>query len=187
MKAFLVLLVILIGGFFLFIYSGYYNIAASDPHQTIVKWALETTRDHSVRYHAARAPEPPAREEANFKEGFHHYDEVCIICHAAPGVDQSEISKGMNPEPPDLSKAVKEWSRKELFWIVKHGFKLAGMPAFGVTHTDKEIGDIVGFITRLPDISPQEYQRLREELGRENSGEHRHSENESGEQRESEK
>jgi mono/diheme cytochrome c family protein len=174
MKAFLILIVLLIGGFALFIYSGIYNVAASEPHLDAVEWIMETTRDRSVRRHADKAPGPPEREEANFREGFLHYDEMCVICHSAPGVEQSEISKGQNPEPPDLGEEVLKWSREELFWIVKNGLKMTGMPAFGLSHSDREIGDIVGFITRLPDISPQEYAGLREEMGRGNSVGHSH-------------
>ena len=174
MKAFLILIVLLIGGLSMFIYSGYYNIAASEPHLTIVRWVFETARNRSVRYHADKAPAPSEREEADFREGFRHYDEMCVICHAAPGVEQSDISKGQNPEPPDLAKEVQEWSREELFWIIKNGLKMTGMPAFGRTRSDSEIGDIVGFITRLPDISPQEYAGLREEMGRGNSVGHSH-------------
>lgn len=174
MKAFLILVVVLIGGFLFFIYSGYYNIAASEPHLKTVSWVFETIRDRSIRYHAKKAPPPPGREETDPKEGFRHYDEMCATCHSAPGLDRSEISKGQNPEPPDLSEKIQEWSREELFWIVKNGFKMTGMPAFGLTRSDREIADVVGFITRLPDMTPQEYHRLRDELGGEESGEHHH-------------
>lgn len=169
MKAFLLLVALLIGGLLLFIYSGFYNIAASEPHLTVVAWVFETTKEHSIRRHAEESPAPPGREEADFKEGFGHYDEMCVICHSAPGVEQSEISKGQNPKPPDLTEEVKEWSREELFWIVKNGLRMTGMPAFGLSHSDAEIGDIVRFITRLPDMSPEEYEELRREFGREGS------------------
>jgi mono/diheme cytochrome c family protein len=174
MKAFLLLIVLLIGGLALFIYSGFYNIAASEPHLAAVEWIMETTRNRSARRHADKAPGPPEGVEAKFREGFGHYDEMCIICHSAPGIEQSEISKGQNPQPPELGEAVLKWSRKELFWVVKHGFKMTGMPAFGLTYSDMEIGDIVAFITRLPDMTPQEYARLREDFGKEPSGGHRH-------------
>lgn len=177
MKAFLLLIVLLIGGLALFIYSGYYNIAAAEPRLTVVEWVFETTRNRSVRHHADKAPPPPEREEDDFREGFRHYDEMCVICHSAPGVEQSEISEGQNPEPPELAKEVPGWSRKELFWIVKNGFKMTGMPAFGLTYSDRELGNIVGFITRLPNITPQEYKKLREDLGREKSGGHGHQGN----------
>jgi hypothetical protein len=64
MKAFLLLIVLLVGGLALSIYSGYYNIAASEPRLTIVGWMFETTRNRSIRHHADKAPPPPEREEA---------------------------------------------------------------------------------------------------------------------------
>ena len=174
MRVFLLLIVLLIGGISMFIYSGYYNIAASEPHLTIVRWVFETARNRSVRYHADKAPALPEREEADLREGIRHYDEMCVICHAAPGVEQSDISKGQNPEPPDLAKEVQEWSREELFWIIKNGLKMTGMPAFGRTRSDSEIGDIVGFITRLPDMTPQAYKKLQEDRGHDGATGHGH-------------
>lgn len=85
---------------------------------------------------------------------------MCAACHGAPGVERGALGKGMNPEPPDLAAEAAEWSDRELFWITKHGIKLAGMPAFGVTHSDEEVWGIVAFLRRLEHISPEEYRRM---------------------------
>jgi mono/diheme cytochrome c family protein len=84
---------------------------------------------------------------------------MCVTCHGAPGVDREEIGKGLNPEPPRLEKIVANWTDAELFWTVKNGIRMTGMPGFGGTHTDAEVRSIVSFVRRLPRMSPQEYQR----------------------------
>ena len=66
----------------------------------------------------------------------------------------------MTPRPPDLSQVAPRWSDRELFWIVKHGIRLAGMPAFGPTHHDDMLWDIVAFVRTLPTLSAREYARL---------------------------
>jgi mono/diheme cytochrome c family protein len=88
------------------------------------------------------------------RDGFEHYDQMCTVCHAGPGIEQSEISKGLNPQAPSLSDAVKEWTPRELFWIVKHGVKMTGMPSFGATHTDQEVWSIVAFIENFRECPP---------------------------------
>jgi Cytochrome C oxidase, cbb3-type, subunit III len=75
-------------------------------------------------------------------------------------LERGTLGKGINPKPPDLAEEAAEWSDRELFWITKHGIKLAGMPAFGVTHSDKELWGIVAFLRRLESMSPDEYRRL---------------------------
>ena len=151
-------LLVLVGGGLAFIYSGVYNVAATDSHLGIMQWALNTTMDRSVAVHASEAPEPPPVDSAMLANGFHHFSEMCVTCHGAPGVERGEIGKGMNPEPPELSEEAAEFSPRELFWITKHGIKMAGMPAFGPTHTDEEIWGIVSYVQRLPEMSPEEYQ-----------------------------
>jgi cytochrome c553 len=94
------------------------------------------------------------------RHGFEEFHEMCVVCHGAPGVERSALGEGINPKPPDLAKEAAEWSNRELFWITKHGIKLAGMPAFGVTHTDQDLWGIVAFLRRLQNMSPAEYHQL---------------------------
>src|SRR2546423_13483863 len=58
---------------------------------------------------------------------------MCVQCHGAPGRDPGIVGKGLRPPPPVLSEAVRPWDRAELFWIVKNGIKMTGMPASGPT------------------------------------------------------
>jgi len=94
-------------------------------------------------------------------EGFEHFDEMCTICHGAPGVEQSEIGKGLNPRAPDLSHAATKWAPHQLFWIVKHGIKMTGTPSFGTRHDDHEIWNIVAFLKSLPNISAEQYAKMK--------------------------
>lgn len=153
-------LVVLVLGGLVFMYSGAYNVAATQDHTAVVRWVLETTMENSVAERAGEVPEPPAADSAMLEHGFEHFRSMCVMCHGAPGIDRGELGMGMTPTPPDLSEEAEERSPRELFWITKHGIKLAGMPAFGPTHSDEEIWGIVAFVERLPDMSPEEYAQL---------------------------
>jgi len=98
------------------------------------------------------------------RDGFKEYDETCIICHGAPGKEHSKIGKGLEPQTPDLVKTEKGWTNAQLFWIVKNGIRMSGMPAFGKTHPDPVIWNIVGFVRRLPRISALEYEAMEAQL-----------------------
>jgi hypothetical protein len=95
-------------------------------------------------------------------EGFVHYDSMCAMCHGAPGLTDSVLHKGLYPQPPELYEEDEEWSASELFWITKNGIKMTGMPAYGPTHSDEEIWAIVAFLLRLPTLSGQDYEMLKE-------------------------
>jgi mono/diheme cytochrome c family protein len=146
-----------------YIYSGRFDVAASSPDSALAQWVLDTTMTQSVAARAASVDQPPNFTDDMVRDGFEHYDEMCTVCHAGPGIEQSEISKGLNPQAPNLSDAVKEWTPRELFWIVKHGVKMTGMPSFGATHTDQEVWSIVAFIEKLPGMSADQYQQMKHE------------------------
>lgn len=167
------LAVVVIGGI-VFVYSGLYNVAASDPHNGVVRWALSTTMERSVAARSDDVVAPVPFDDEQVRRGFEHFDDTCVMCHGAPGVEPSDVGQGLRPEPPDLAKAVAEWNPSELFWIVKHGVKMTGMPAFGPTHGDEDLWDLVAFLGRLPDLSPQDYQALASQSQHDGGGGNHH-------------
>ncbi len=63
-----------------------------------------------------------------------------------------------NPKPPRLTEHAGHHGLEEQFWIVKHGIKMTAMPAWGKTHTDEELWDVVAFVSRLPKMTPEAFQ-----------------------------
>ena len=156
-------LVGVIGG--LIILTGAYNVAATEPHYAMTISLFSTARDHAI---AARTKgiTPPSGwpERTDLKEEFRNYHEMCVMCHAAPGLEDSVVRTGLNPEPPKLTVArVQGRTDADLFWIIKNGIKMTGMPAFGPTHTDEEIWNLVAFLRGLKTMQPTEYKDLLEQ------------------------
>ena len=147
-----------------FIYSGLYNVAASEQHTALGRWVLQTVKVRSVKSRAGEVAVPQLISEAQRRQGAKHFMSMCVACHGAPGVERGEYGKGITPTPPDLSKAAGKWREEELFWILKNGIKLAGMPAFGETHSDSELWGIVSFVRTLPSMSEADYSQLRKEF-----------------------
>jgi len=146
-----------------FLYSGLFDVAASSPDIGAVRWVVTTVREHSVARRLQGIQVPPLTDPALIRSGFLRYQESCVTCHGAPGVEASEIGQGLSPYPPELATVSGEANPKELFWIVKNGIKMTGMPAFGVTHTDPEIWATVAFLLKMPKMTPQEYQAMVED------------------------
>lgn len=161
-----------------FAYSGRADVAASSPHWPLTRWFLSTAMESAVARQARQIAPPPFLDQPDrIQAGVVAYDAMCAQCHGAPGVKPGVVGEGLNPEPPDLAKAAGEWSPAETFWITKHGIRMTGMPAFGETHSDDELWEVVAAVRRLPDMSPAEYRRLadsRGEAGHEHGGEHSH-------------
>jgi len=70
----------------------------------------------------------------------------------------------MNPSPPYLLDQSRRWTPNQLFWIVRNGVKMTGMPAWGLTQSDAEVWNLVAFLEAMPDLAPADYQKMRTEL-----------------------
>ena len=114
----------------------------------------------SVETHAFGIEAPPLGDRALFERGIGHFQGGCAPCHGAPGYPASPVAQQMLPSPPDLAKVVSRWKPHQLFWIVKHGLKYTGMPAWSAPVRDDEIWALVAVLVRLPDISPDEYRKF---------------------------
>jgi mono/diheme cytochrome c family protein len=164
MRSFLVSLAVVIAfvvtGGLTFIYSGFFDVAARDPHWPITRWVFETTRNRSIETRAAGISAPSGFDEpGKILIGTEHFAAHCAVCHGAPGVPKGDIARGLHPQPPDLTKTVPLYSPAELFWIVKHGIKMTGMPAWN-DHRDEELSATVAFLRKLPGMTPDEYAKL---------------------------
>ncbi|HEX9005984.1 MAG TPA: cytochrome c [Bacteroidota bacterium] len=153
----LVILVVGVVGALFVAYSGIITVAARSPRGGPLEWFLNTTSDHSVAAHAKGITVPSLNDSSQIAAGFDDYREMCIFCHGSPAGGQSEAGMGLNPPAPELSEAARDWSPAELYWIVKNGVKMTGMPSFASTHSEQELWAIVAFLEKLKRMDPAQY------------------------------
>jgi mono/diheme cytochrome c family protein len=153
-------LLVVVGAVSLVVYMGTYNVAADTPHTQAVFWLLNTARERSVAVRAADIVVPSdLADSSRVVSGAGEYSEMCSGCHLAPGMRRTEISRGLYPRAPELRRG-SHLTPAEEFWVVKHGLKMTGMPAWGVTHDDELLWDVVAFLRKLPELTPDQYQAL---------------------------
>jgi len=156
----LVEIVVVAAAFLIGMYSGVYDVAATVPHLGITSWVFSTTMDRSVRHNAAGISVSEDYKNANPAEGYERYHQMCEGCHGGPGIKQGEIGAGLNPLPQWLVDAAPDWTPAEVYWIVKNGVKMTGMPGFGASYDDKKLWSIAAFVKRLPDMTPEQYKEM---------------------------
>jgi mono/diheme cytochrome c family protein len=153
-------LLVAVGTPSLTIYAGAYDVAADIPHAQPVYWFLQTVRQRSIVARATDIAVPTGLDDSKrIASGAAQYAEMCSSCHLAPGMKRTEISQGLYPRAPELRRG-SDLSPAEEFWVVKHGIKATGMPAWGVTHDDELLWDVVAFLRKLPELSADQYQAL---------------------------
>jgi mono/diheme cytochrome c family protein len=135
--------------------GGFYSVAASAEDPWIVKKLLPLVRMASVKQHAIDKPPVSLDDATVVQAGARAYNQRgCVHCHGAPGVNWSKFSEGLRPDPPDLKKIAGERSPEELFWVIKNGINMTGMPSFGAIEVpDQEIWTIAAFVKKLPTVT----------------------------------
>ncbi len=139
--------------------GGFYSVAASAKDPAIVEWVLVRVRTASIARHA-RDPEPANfNDAANVQAGARQFAEHgCANCHGAPGVNWAKYSEGLHPDPPDLKEVVSDRTPAQLFWVIKNGVNMTGMPSFALAGAkDDDIWKIVAYLKKLPGISEADY------------------------------
>jgi cytochrome c553 len=144
----------------LFAWSGLLNIAASSGHWAITDWFLHYVMRQSVETHSMGIEAPPLDDPALIHRGAGHYATGCAPCHGAPGQERSAVARSMTPPPPFLPEKIHEWQPSELFWIVRHGVKFTGMPAWTAPERSDEVWAMVAFLLQLPSMEPDRYREL---------------------------
>ena len=92
-----------------------------------------------------------------------HWVEHCATCHALDGSGDTVIGRNLYPKAPDLRDATTQGlSDGELYYIISDGIRFTGMPAWGGEHSPEENWQLVSFIRRLPNLSPEELKLMRQ-------------------------
>ena len=144
----------------LMVVGGLAPIKASSGHWPITAAFLNFTMRRSVIVHSLALETPPLDDRALVLKGAGHYEIGCSPCHGSPALRQPVIALAMTPHPPELSKEIPKWRARELFYIVKHGVKFTGMPAWPAQERDDEVWAMVAFLRALPRLTADEYRRL---------------------------
>jgi mono/diheme cytochrome c family protein len=134
------------------------TLSALDEPGRLETWAATRAKRWLIS-RAARSESPvtPAYEQAA-AIGSMRYLGLCSSCHGTDGRSPTDIGRGLYPRAVDLgSPGVQSWSDAELFWIVKHGIRLSGMPGFGSVLSDEEIGALVVHVRTM--APPEENER----------------------------
>lgn len=101
-------------------------------------------------------PQEPVSTPASIAAGEELYGAECAMCHGLNGRTLTDNGRWMYPRAADLTSGqTQQYSDRELFWILKNGIRLSGMPAFGKVETDEHIWQLVHYIRTLNQSAKQ--------------------------------
>ncbi len=159
----LLILIIGVAGGAAFVVTGVFNVSAAYQDPAPIHWLATTIRQYSIKRRAESIAVPDLSAQGLIASGASAYGEMCAGCHGAPGRDPFLGARDMNPPPPGLAELAPNRQPGELFLAIKNGIRMTGMPAWGQTHSDEEIWQLVAFVDELPGLTAEDFSRLQRE------------------------
>lgn len=146
-------------GFVLLPNLGVFPVSATGEPNILDWWGHTNLENFLER----QAPERTIPAGAEPVRGFDHYLAMCLHCHGGPEAKRQEWANHMLPKPPELwEEEVREhMTDGELYYIIKNGIRMTGMPAFGPNHDDEDIWNMVAFIRRLDRLTQEQNHAMR--------------------------
>jgi cbb3-type cytochrome c oxidase subunit III len=142
-----------------------YGFSARDNPTAFEMFTARIMRHLAIPSTARRMGNPLPLTDSVLSEGRAHFADHCALCHGNDGKGETEIGRNVYPKAPDMSlPATQALSDGEIFYIIKNGVRLTGMPAWGEdTHADDESSwKLVHFIRHLPRITPEEIGEMKQ-------------------------
>jgi mono/diheme cytochrome c family protein len=106
---------------------------------------------------AANQKNPLPPDATNLSAGAQIFEEHCSGCHGVLGQPRSAFVKGMFPSPPQLlttDEAVTDDPEGATYWVVTHGIRLSGMPAFDAMLSDTERWQVTALVAHAGKLPP---------------------------------
>jgi mono/diheme cytochrome c family protein len=156
-----------VGGGYAVLRAGLIPVNADAKPGWFETWAAGTSLDATLTREAPKGANPVPLTDANLVAGIDLYGQHCAICHgtAKGEASASPIAKGEYPAPPQLAtNGVEDDPEGYSFWIIAHGIRWTGMPAWRGTLNDEQIWTLALFLKhmdKLPPAAQQAWQNVR--------------------------
>lgn len=103
----------------------------------------------SVNRRAAAEWRAAASDSGDTQSGQAIYKAMCAQCHGQLNGKPSALGAWFYPPAPPLPGHSTTYDEAEVFWIVKHGIRNTGMPAWGHLLSDDDMRNVAAFVKQL--------------------------------------
>ena len=148
-----VTLLVLVAGAYAFVSLGCMPANADGKPPLIEKWMARKSLHATLQREAPQGPVPIALNDANLAAGVKLYAVNCAVCHGASDGEASNIAEGLYQQAPQLAQhGVEDDPEGVIYWKVKHGIRLTGMPGFSAAFTEDQVWQTVLFLKHMDSL-----------------------------------
>jgi mono/diheme cytochrome c family protein len=129
-------------------------VSADGTHSRLEARIMPAVLHASIVHHASGETNPASLNEDNLKAAVDTYKTMCARCHSTPGGNPSVYGQSFYPPAPQLPARMYPYTEAQLFWVIKHGIRNTGMPAWGGMLSYDEVWQLVSLLKNSQDLPP---------------------------------
>jgi thiosulfate dehydrogenase len=141
-----------VGGLY-YTYFGHMPVNADVAPGKLETYYAGHAMDASVELQAPKVRNPVQPTEDNLMRGMLIYSMNCAQCHGAPGRKES-LGKGEYPPAPQFTEDPPDLPDHQNYWIIKHGIRYTGMPAWGKLLSEDDMWKVTTFLGNWKKLPP---------------------------------
>ncbi|MEJ2009435.1 MAG: cytochrome c [Acidobacteriota bacterium] len=142
--------------FYLYLRSGDAPVATWAPPMPLERFLVRTAM-HATIDHEETPIRLTAVSDDSLVAGAQIYSQDCAVCHGLPGRAPTPVAEGMYPRPPQFfrpnAKKIDD-PASEVYWKVKNGIRLTGMPGFRASLNEAQLRELTGFLEDAASLPP---------------------------------
>jgi mono/diheme cytochrome c family protein len=160
----LTLIVLVVGGYFV-LKSGRVSFNADQEPAAFERHLAMSAVDASTERNAPELKNPVPTDEADLVAGAKLFLDHCAGCHGLPSNPEGQFGRSFNPPVPAFFKEPPDMPENQNFYIIQHGIRWTGMPAWNKTLSDGQIWQLVTFLSNVQKLPPAVLKELAPRAG----------------------
>lgn len=137
---------------FCYAYFGYIDPRGDVQAGPIESWISMPALDASLRRHAPNLTNPVHAGQPDLLAGMNLYQSHCANCHGDPAHPTAALANSFEPPPPQFMKEAPDMPAYQNFFVIQHGIRWTGMPAWGHILSEQQMWQLTTFLGRMPHL-----------------------------------
>lgn len=150
--------VIFVGGFF-YVRFGLVDPRADIPINSLEAGLAMPSLDAAVERREPNIKNPIEPNDANLIAGMKVYQANCAVCHGDINHPHGMLADSLYPRAPQFVEDAPDMPENQNYYIIEHGIRLSGMPAWKNVLDDQQMWQVTTFLRHMdrlpPDVSTQ--------------------------------